>query len=275
MTITRIPEKYRRRSHFHVQCARVRGRRMSSFQRRRANTAQNEFLLDRLVLLCSAVILRFVNVSNACYILGEATHYHALQLIESLEDYIMINLETFLESRLLDELPHALIKHLSFYISNQQKLKSRYSRTSEVLDGLLAKHYAWVEDQDWPTPILPKDNEGILAMLQRDARIGTTKLSPAAPLTPAPSLGRKGSRLMVDGSVKLDHPPSPKTPCQIPAGDDIFLMDNLESTSNIQQEVRKESAGPSTSRVWKAPAAPRFVIPRSMVHLFMISIGLT
>ena len=211
------------------------------------------------MLLCSAVILKFVNVNNACYILGEATHYHALQLIESLEDYIMVNLETFLESRLLDELPHALIKHLSFYISDQQKTKSRYSRTNEALDGILAKHYAWVEDQDWPIPILPKDVGGILAMLRRDARTGTAKVSPGPPLTPTSSLGRKASRLMTDGSLTLDPTVSPKTSRQIPSGDDIFLMDGLDSPSAPPQELRKDPAGPSSSQVWKALAAPRFV----------------
>ncbi|KAF8886288.1 hypothetical protein BD779DRAFT_1673218 [Infundibulicybe gibba] len=42
--------------------------------------AANEFLVDRLILLCSDVILQYANIHTACYILAEATHFHAQQL---------------------------------------------------------------------------------------------------------------------------------------------------------------------------------------------------
>lgn len=46
---------------------------------------QNELLLDRLVLLCSSVIQRRINVSNACSILSDATYFNALPLVRSVQ----------------------------------------------------------------------------------------------------------------------------------------------------------------------------------------------
>ncbi|KAI5981005.1 hypothetical protein EDD15DRAFT_2380571 [Pisolithus albus] len=66
--------------------------------------AANELLLDPLVLACSQIILGLLNPYNTCYLLTDAIHYNAVDLVDGIENYMAVNLEMFLESRIVDDL---------------------------------------------------------------------------------------------------------------------------------------------------------------------------
>jgi len=117
---------------------------------------QNELLLDKLTLLCSSVIQRHITISNVCAVLVDATYFNATSLVRSLQGYMSKNLETLMESRLLDELPHDITKALSAYIRSQQTLKAPFVRNGGNLDASMAKWSAWLEIQDIPTTIVPR-----------------------------------------------------------------------------------------------------------------------
>lgn len=56
--------------------------------------AARELLLDRLVLVCSTVILRHTTIYNVCSLLDSAGFYNAYALRDSLQHYIAQNMET-------------------------------------------------------------------------------------------------------------------------------------------------------------------------------------
>jgi hypothetical protein len=107
-----------------------------------------------LILLCSAVILEYLNIHNACYILSDATHYHATQLVESVQGYMTANMESLLESRMLDDMPYALVKQLAKFARQQQLEKSPFSRSGVFVEKAMEKHAEWLKLQDIPEPIV-------------------------------------------------------------------------------------------------------------------------
>ncbi|KAF9483060.1 hypothetical protein BDN70DRAFT_874303 [Pholiota conissans] len=189
----------------------------------------NEFHLDRLILLCSDVILRYTNVGNACYVLADATHYRIQPLINKLQDYISINLETFLECRLLDDIPYALVKQLSKFTRRRQTEKSPYSRGGAYIQSLLDKYGSWLALQDIPQPTLKHTT-----IPRKD--ISSNKLSP--PVLIKRSTSNTSSSTLVP-------PPSPRAVRRLPSGDDIFLMDEPELQSGSSKPIE-------SSPVWKA-----------------------
>ncbi|PFH48643.1 hypothetical protein AMATHDRAFT_5613 [Amanita thiersii Skay4041] len=207
-------------------------------------SAATELLLDRLVLLCSSVILQYANIYNAGYILSEATHYNAKQLVERLQTYMAVNLETLLESRMLDELPHRLIKQLGVFTRQKQAEKSPVSRTTVLLDAALVKHADWLELQDIPEPIVRLNRplqessaRGISNTNKKSSRVSLAS-DPAIPTAPtnenAPVTSTAQQRA-------IRRPPS---------GDDIFVMDDHED-----QPAGGSHGGKSS--VWKASSVPR------------------
>ncbi|KAJ7766843.1 hypothetical protein B0H16DRAFT_1522600 [Mycena metata] len=196
--------------------------------------AANELLLDRLVLLCSAVILKWTDINNACYILTDASHFHAQQLVQSVQGYMAANMETLLESRMLDELTPALVKQLSRFVARKQAEKSPKVRSNYIVDRAMAIHADWVALQDWPEPIIPSSR----FPARRDA----------IPPSPDSSKRRRSRTASLSNSPVIAAQASP-------AIDDIFEMDDTET---IVPSVAVDSVG-STSAipVWKASSAPR------------------
>jgi hypothetical protein len=62
-------------------------------------------------------------------------------------------METFLESRLLGDIPYPLVKQLSKFIQQHQIEKSPFSRGSAFVDEALQKHTEWLALQDIPETI--------------------------------------------------------------------------------------------------------------------------
>ncbi|KAJ7632971.1 hypothetical protein FB45DRAFT_914037 [Roridomyces roridus] len=187
--------------------------------------AANELLLDRLVLLCSAAILRWADINNACYILTDATHFHAEQLVESIQGYMIANMETLLESRMLDDLAPALVKQLSRFLVQRQTDKSPKARSSFLFDRAMAIHGDWLALQDIPEPIIPSS---------RFPTRRETDSSPKHKRSRGPSLCN---------SPVIAPQPSSNTI------DDIFEMDD-------DSRPALDVSAPSTP-VWKASSAPR------------------
>ena len=187
---------------------------------------QDELLLDRLVLLCSEIILQFADIRNICSVLTEATHFHALPLVGSVQAYMAANMETLLESRMLDMLSPGLIKQLSLYIQTKQQEKAPVARLCLLVERAMATFGNWSALQDIiPQPIMPPNR--------------TLSLRDPPKLSPSDSSPRQTRRSVVSsphhGSV------NPAT-----SQDDIFVMDDIET-----------SPGPAAPlMVWKATSTP-------------------
>ncbi|KAJ2921453.1 hypothetical protein H1R20_g15641, partial [Candolleomyces eurysporus] len=198
--------------------------------------AATELLLDRLLLICSSIILSYLNIHNCCYILAEATHYHALQLIDRVQEYMAANLESLLESGFLDDLPNYLLQQLSTFIATRQSEKSSFTRTPVHVDSLLAKHWDWLSSEDIPTLIV-RTLESINTENKRAK--SARKPLPLSALPASPPLQKRAS------------------------GDDLFAMDGVpDSSPSAPQEQLSSGANPrtpskSTGLVWKVADAPR------------------
>ncbi|KAF7431199.1 hypothetical protein PC9H_006920 [Pleurotus ostreatus] len=197
--------------------------------------AANELLLDRLVLICSSVILKFANITNACYILNDATYYHSLPLISSIQEYMAVNMETLLEGGVLDGLSPDLVQQLGQFIRIKQAEKLPITKSGTLVDNAMKEYKDWLALQDIPVPIIARNANPNRVITRR----ASAKLSPPIP-TKLPPLSRTPS-----SSNILSVPPQHCTPAQV---DDIFSMDEAE-------EPVKPS-GPSTP-VWKARSVPR------------------
>ena len=122
--------------------------------------------------------------------------------MRSLQGYIAKNLETLMESRLLDDLPYDVIKALSAYIRTQQTLKAPFVRNGGNLDVLMARWSAWFEMQDIPITIIPRTGPLPIKAAQSKISPPIPGLSPPSnpgPITPALS------------TVPL-HPPTANSP---------------------------------------------------------------
>ncbi|KDR81018.1 hypothetical protein GALMADRAFT_241641 [Galerina marginata CBS 339.88] len=216
--------------------------------------AANELLLDRLVLLCSSVILIHSNISNACYVLADATHYHVQPLVEKLQEYISANMESFLESHILDEIPYSLVKQLAKFVMQRQIEKSPFSRSDAFVKYVLAKHAEWLASEDIPEPIVRSVGKGGLGSSRKD--FSGVKLSPPTPSKKvaqnSPLSGSSRQAQILSPQRMLRRPPS---------GDEIFMMDvnDAPSTSMPASDVPTTFSLPSVSSppVWKAHGVPR------------------
>ncbi|KAG6862478.1 hypothetical protein C0995_000024 [Termitomyces sp. Mi166 len=210
-------------------------------------SAANELLLDRLVLLCSAVILQHVNVHNACFILADATHLHAEQLIDRIQNFITVNMELFLETGMLEDMPPHLVKQLAQFAEQKQMEKSPISRSDIVVNMALEKHADWLALQDFPVP-LGRQSQGI-------SRKESASLKS----------NRPGSNSAPQQSPNI-QPPLRRPP----STDDIFAMDEADTlpprttdhplplTSLAGSSTQSPAlATPTPTPVWKAASAPR------------------
>lgn len=196
-------------------------------------SAANELLLDRLMLLCSQVILKYLDVYNACYLLADATHINATHLVERLQSYITANLEMMLEGSMFEDLDISIVRQLSKYIRSAQMTKSPVSRSNLLANEALRKHAGWLARQDIPVVFEPVDRPQV----HRD--------SPKS-LTASPMKTRPISSLSVHPAAD-----SPKATDTGPSGDELFVMDEVPSsdTPNHQVPVVAELSG--SVPVWK------------------------
>ncbi|KAK0453137.1 hypothetical protein EV421DRAFT_1700890 [Armillaria borealis] len=195
--------------------------------------AAAELHLDRLLLISSSIVLNFLNIQNACYILSEATHYSAKDLINAVQGYIAVNMESLLESRILDVLSPALIRQLSCFVRERQTDKSPVTRRNVLGKLAMERHAEWLSLQDFPSPIIRSNKQ----LTRRDS----PRLSPSSRVQP-PSVRITWSALKPQG-------------LSAPIGaDDIFTMDDVDpvSIANLDQPNP-----PNPSAPWKSTSVAR------------------
>ncbi|RPD64492.1 hypothetical protein L226DRAFT_506238 [Lentinus tigrinus ALCF2SS1-7] len=176
----------------------------------------NELHLDRLVLICSWVIMKRVWINNVCSVLVDATHYHAQALVRLLQEYLAINMEVFLESRMLEDLPADLIKQLSAFVRAQQNVKYPVSRSTRLVDKAMETWGDWLALQDIPQVVVPSFRPGAF----RDS----PKLSP-------PSSSRRANRQSAPNSPMLRPTFSARPAAAAIPDDEVFMMDEPETTA--------------------------------------------
>ncbi|KAF9456753.1 hypothetical protein BDZ94DRAFT_1345506 [Collybia nuda] len=204
--------------------------------------AANELLLDRLVLICSAVILNHLSLNKACFILSDAAYLHAGQLTERLETYITVNMELFLTTGMLDDIPTHLIDRLAQFARQKQIEKYPISRSNRLALQAIAIHSDWLALQDIPHPV-PRSN----VIPRKD------------PLHVKSSPSRPKLLLQTPVSDSLYERAGPRSQGAIPrpqTNEDIFTMDNADVAP-----IPKLTPLPATPTprlpVWKAPSKPR------------------
>jgi inhibitor of Bruton tyrosine kinase len=217
-----------------------------------------------LTLICSSVILRNLTVSNAGSILVDATHFNSPYLVESTQRYITQSLETFLESRMLDDLPLDVIRSLAKFVRAKQGDRSPLARSGVLLDLAMSKNEEWLALQDFPAPILPKERH--TAVLSPVLRTKDPKLSPP-PLTsmrPESVSSGIGIRPRLSSS-KLN------VGAVAPDGDELFTMDGLDCGEKDEEKkdiVEKVEPSTPSKGGWKVTSTPRY----AMGHQLFIAI---
>ncbi|OJT15368.1 BTB/POZ domain-containing protein 1 [Trametes pubescens] len=192
----------------------------------------NELHIDRLMLICSWVIMRRVWINNVCSILTDATHYHARPLVRLLQEYLAINMEVFLESRMLEDLAAEHIKQLSAYVRAEQARKYPVSRSTRIVDKAMEKWGTWLALQDFPQPIVPTARSGAFK--------DSPKLSP-----PGPS--KRGNRQSSVPSSPMLRPTFSTRPVATGIPDDeMFLMDEPESAPQVPPTPPRATGGESS-----------------------------
>lgn len=192
--------------------------------------AASELLLDRLLLICSSIILRHININNACYVFTDAHHFNAQSLVQSVQGYMAVTLETLLESRMLDDLRPDLIKQLSKFVRDEQLRKSPFTRSDLLVSAAMEKNAEWLALQDFPYPII-RSTKGPIRE--------SAKLSPPGPT--------RMSRQTSGSESPLLRPSLPSTsslrPSKLSMGpDEIFMMDDPEA--DVPAELVSPSALP-------------------------------
>lgn len=201
------------------------------------------------------MILSNTNISNACFILSDATHFRVLPLIAKLQEYISANLETFLESRILDDIPYTLVKQLALFTRARQTEKSPFARGDGFAQRLLARYADWIALEDWPEPIIWDPTR----RKERDVS-NAAKLSPNAITgSQASSPNKKKAQGKMSAASALSAVAASFTPKvtlrRPPSGDDIFAMDEPEA--DLGSVPAPPPAETTSSPVWKARIAPK------------------
>jgi hypothetical protein len=182
--------------------------------------------------------LKYLNVYNACYLLTDATHFNAVQLVERIQSYIAANLKMMLEVRMLEDLDPWIMRQLCEYIRGAQMEKSFVSRSNSLANEALQKHAEWLALQDIPVVLEPVDRPQI----HRDS----PKLSPPSPTKPHRIVGLSSPAGPVTRNV-TDFGQS---------GDELFAMDEVLSPDRPIPAVTEPSV---PAAVWKRPpSTPRY-----------------
>lgn len=221
---------------------------------------QSELLLDRLMLVCSSVILRHITILNICSVLADATYYHADELCISLQGYMSQNMESLLESRMLDDLPGYLVKQLATFVRKKQAEKFPTSRSRQLVDDLLVKHADWLALQDIPQPFVSNHTKAVHRLSPKVSPMASTKKGGKRAMTIAPPSSPP--------TIGVMPPPQTRRPTSagppVHGGDDIFQMDEIEKEvipplslppTEVNASPQPASGGPSPSRPWRMSVA--------------------
>jgi hypothetical protein len=200
-------------------------------------------------LICSSIVIKYVTINNISAIYVEAAFLHCPPLMDSLHQYISVNMETLLEARLLDDLSPWLVRQIASAVQVHQATKSPFSRLQLPIDLAASenRHREWLAAQDIPYPILRSQLSK--AQQPKHSSKNNRKTKPSQPASSV-----RGGKPTVTVS---------RTPGPLPASgdDDLFCMDealvppmNLDAGTSTDELASTIKAGPGP---WKAKSMPR------------------
>lgn len=165
------------------------------------------------------------------------------------------NLETLLESRMLDDLSPDLIKQLAEFIRTRQAEKLPLTRSNRLVNEAMETHAEWLSLQDIPQLIIPRHKARPFHPSPRLSPVGSSKLKtresasqPTTPLTKTPVLG-------------TNSPVARPATTVTTTGEDIFTMDESEGIPALSlddsrpspsfYDVPSSATPPSSAAPWK------------------------
>jgi hypothetical protein len=172
-----------------------------------------------------------------------------------------VNMETLLETRMLDDLSPDLVEQLGTFVRREQAAKNPVTRTERSVNEAMSRHSEWLALQDFAQPLTVGGRRRPVA-----ARASPTSSHRGS--GGAVTKGSTGANLVADtlnipsaSSVTTSARIRPTTSC-----DDIFDMDDIGVTvaaaTNTHQSLLTVSHEESSqgAPVWRGVhAAPRYV----------------
>lgn len=203
--------------------------------------------MDRLILVCSRVIIRHCNAYNAAALACEAAFYQATTLKHSVFDYIVSCMETMLESGLLDDMHEDVLLELCQHISTKQVKKLGVARSSQLVNQAMERQKDWLAMQDIPVPRVRQ----------------AWKWKPKSPaLSPVDTMPLTSVTI-----TRRRDTPSPVASPELPpsTSDDMFTMDDLQTPQSTSGRYTPKAlsrpmtpldlSSGSKGAVWKSRAA--------------------
>ncbi|KAJ3096126.1 hypothetical protein HDU97_006205 [Phlyctochytrium planicorne] len=95
--------------------------------------ASNELLLDELKEITSRVLFYHIDIRNVAYFLEVADTYEALTLKTSCMEFVIANVETAVETSILQSIPESIVTELEIIIKQKQEEISPYFRGENSL----------------------------------------------------------------------------------------------------------------------------------------------
>ena len=194
-------------------------------------------------------MIKYVTINNISAIYVEAAFLHCPPLMDSLHQYISVNMETLLEARLFDDLSPRLVRQLASAVQVHQCTKSPFSRLQLPIDLAASEnqHREWLAAQDIPYPTIPSQ----LSKVQQPKH--SQKMSRKTKPSKRASTVRSGTP-----TVTLSRAPGP---LQASSDEDLFCMDealvpplNLDAGASIDELTSTSTAKPGP---WKAKSMPK------------------
>lgn len=178
-------------------------------------------------------------------------------------------MESFLESCILDEIPHTLVKQLAKFVRAKQMEKSSFSRSDAFVNEMMEKYAGWLAEQDVPEPIVRKN---ALMMSHARASAGPSSLKKGVSMEKISPCRMKPSITVASPSAE----PTVRQPITTHQHilrrphleDDVFIMDEMDTTHLPGTDVGSPPLASSSATsmpisvpvpAWKASGSTRSV----------------
>jgi len=200
-------------------------------------------------------MIKYVSINNISAIYVEAASLHCPQLMDSLHQYMAVNMETLLEARLLDDLSPQLLRQRASAVQDRQAAKSPFSRLQlpAYRAASVEQHREWLATQDIPCPVVRSQQK--LQQPKPSSKSKTTKPSPKM------KASRKTELSLPASPARGAEPNVSRSPGALlaNAGEDLFCMDealvpplNLDASHSSEELASIPRSGP-----WKAKSMPK------------------